>query len=97
MIVREKLFEAQLDSYLTFFDIEFDGMGMNDTFAIQGNRYIIDDMNIGTKESVVHIIIKGIDTEERVKVFVDTNTNKAFDIQNLIIPPNERNTYIPRA
>ena len=73
--------ESILDKYETFFDIEFTGLGINEVFEIGGNRYIIDDINLGIKENVIEFIIKGIDTREKLKLFIDSNTNKTFDIQ----------------
>ncbi len=82
----ESLNESILDSYKTFFDIEFSGLGINEIFEIEGNRYIIDDINLGSRENVIEFTIKGIDTVEKLKLYIDSNTNQAFDIQKIIIP-----------
>lgn len=85
----ESLNESILDQYETFFDIEFSGLGINEVFEIGGNRYIIDDINLGIKENVIEFIIKGIDTREKLKLFIDSNTNKTFDIQKIMLPNYE--------
>lgn len=81
--------ESILDKYETFFDIEFSGLGINEVFEIEGNRYIIDDINLGTKENVIEFTIKGIDTVEKLKLYIDSKTNQAFDIQKIMLPNYE--------